>query len=101
MSACLISVADREAPQIRSHTCRTLQYDAIDVGASCAQNLPYSDVNRQAIHLLVSKLSQQSWCVRMVVLANMAFRRPSIQREIRRLGGVELLLSQCQASIGP
>lgn len=37
-------------------------------------------------------------CVRIAVLANMAFRRPSVQQQIRQLGGVELLLSQCQAS---
>ena len=35
--------------------------------------------------------------MRAAVLANMAFRRPEVQREIRGLGGVELLLSQCQA----
>ena len=37
-------------------------------------------------------------CVRIAVLANMAFRQPIVQQQIRQLGGVELLLSQCQAS---
>ena len=36
--------------------------------------------------------------MRIAVLANMAFRQPIVQQQIRQLGGVELLLSQCQAS---
>ena len=38
-------------------------------------------------------------CALAAVLGNMAFRRPAVQRKIQQLGGVELLLSQCQACV--
>ena len=48
------------------------------------------------VHIVVCQCL--TYGVGAAVLANMAHRRPAVQREIRRLGGVELLLSQCQAS---
>lgn len=35
-------------------------------------------------------------CDLVALLANLCFRRPAVQHKVQQLGGVELILSQCQ-----